>query len=63
VYKLDEFLRTTREPHDSATFAYGRPLKGHGQRPTSTGEMVRQMADEIAKHAPNAQVTSAWQYP
>jgi hypothetical protein len=62
VYKLDDFLRTTRDPHDSATFEYGRPLKGHGQRPTSTGDMLRQMADEITKHAPNAQVTSAWRY-
>ena len=47
VYRLDSLL------HSSASFAYGRPAKGHGFRPTSTGEMLRVMADAIAKNAPH----------
>jgi hypothetical protein len=62
VYKLDEFLHATRDPHDDASFEYGRPLKGHGQRPTPTGDMLRHMADEITVHSPSAQATSAWRY-
>ena len=62
VYKLDEFLRATHDPSAGAEFAYGRPLKGHGQRPTSTGDMLRQMADEITKHAPPGQGTDSWRY-
>jgi hypothetical protein len=62
VYKLDEFLSATRDPHDSVSVQYGRPLKGHGQRPTTTGDMLRWMADEITMHAPPGQVTDAWRY-
>jgi Putative esterase len=46
VYHLDSLL------HDSESFDYGRPMKGHGIRPTSTGEMLRAMAKAIASHAP-----------
>jgi hypothetical protein len=62
VYKLDEFLAATRDPHDSVAVQYGRPLKGHGQRPTSTGDMLRWMADEITRRAPPGQGTDAWRY-
>ena len=47
VYRLDSLLQK------NASFAYGRPAKGHGFRPTSTGEMLRVMADAIARHAPH----------
>jgi hypothetical protein len=62
VYKLEEFLRSAQDPRSDATFSYGRPLKGHGQRPTSTGDMLRQMADAITTHAPTGQATDAWRY-
>jgi hypothetical protein len=62
VYKLDEFLSSTRDPHDSVSVQYGRPLKGHGQRPTTTGDMLRWMADEITMHAPSRQASDAWRY-
>jgi hypothetical protein len=62
VYKLEEFLRGARDPRSDATFDYGRPLKGHGQRPTSTGDMLRQMADAITTHAPTGQATDSWRY-
>src|SRR5262249_28057999 len=45
VYRADTLLRA------SATFDYGRPAKGHGFRPTTTGEMLRAMAQQIAKNA------------
>ena len=56
VYRLDSLL------HDNATFAYGRPAKGHGFRPTSTGEMLRVMADAITKNAPPEAPTTTWRY-
>lgn len=62
VYKIDEFLSSTKEPYYAGSFAYGRPLKGHGIRPTSTGTMLRQMAEHISSNAPAGQGNSAWNY-
>lgn len=62
VYQMQDFLATSRDPHSAATFEYGRPLKGHGIRPTSTGDMLRAMAAEIAAHAPPGARTAAWHY-
>ncbi|HZS59946.1 MAG TPA: alpha/beta hydrolase-fold protein [Gemmatimonadaceae bacterium] len=45
VYRADTLL------HSSASFDYGRPAKGHGFRPTSTGDMLRAMARQIANNA------------
>jgi putative esterase len=56
VYHLDSLL------HDSESFDYGRPMKGHGFRPTSTGEMLRTMADAITKNAPHEVSTATWRY-
>lgn len=62
VYQLENFLETTRNPYYGGSFAYGRPLKGHGFRPTSTGDMLRVMAEEISKNAPSGARTDAWKY-
>lgn len=62
VYQLEQYLETTRNPHYSGSFAYGRPLKGHGFRPTSTGDMLRAMAEEITRNAPAGTSTDAWKY-
>jgi len=62
VYKVQEFLETTKNPHYAGSFEYGRPLKGHGFRPTSTGDMLRVMAEHISKNAPAGASTSSWNY-
>jgi hypothetical protein len=62
VYQVEDFLATTRNPHYAGSFAYGRPLKGHGFRPTSTGDMLRVMAEEISKNAPQGTRVDAWKY-
>jgi hypothetical protein len=60
VYKLDDFLSNVTDPSYGGSFAYGRPLKPHGIRPTSTGDMLRTMAAEITKNAPSGANTDAW---
>jgi S-formylglutathione hydrolase FrmB len=62
VYKVQDFLETTQHPHYTGSFEYGRPLKGHGFRPTSTGDMLRVMAEHISKNAPAGVSTTAWNY-
>lgn len=61
VYLADDFLSKTKDPYHAGSFSYGRPLKGHGVRPTTTGEMLRQMADEIRRHVPD-QSSATWNY-
>ncbi len=62
VYLMEDFLKQTKDPYYAGSFEYGRPMKGHGIRPTTTGEMLRQMADFITKNAPAGEATSSWRY-
>jgi hypothetical protein len=62
VYQVEDFLKTTKNPHYTGSFEYGRPLKGHGIRPTTTGDMLRTMGSEIAKNAPAGTKTDEWHY-
>jgi hypothetical protein len=62
VYEIQKFLETTKNPYYAGSFEYGRPMKGHGFRPTTTGEMLRTMAKEIVKNAPAGTDASAWHY-
>ena len=62
VYRLEDYLKTTQNPYYGGSFDYGRPMKGHGIRPTSTGDMLRAMASEIAKNAPAGTDTHSWHY-
>ncbi len=61
VYRLQEMLEALRDPLYGGSFTYGRPTKGHGIRPTTTGAMLRVMAAEIARNAP-AGAENAWHY-
>ncbi len=61
VYQVEDFLKNTKAPYYGGSFEYGRPLKGHGIRPTTTGDMLRQMAEHIAKNAPAGEQT-AWNH-
>jgi hypothetical protein len=62
VYRLQDVLEALRNPAYGGSFTYGRPMKGHGIRPTSTGDMLRTMAAEIARNAPANADARAWQY-
>ena len=62
VYQVEDYLETTQHPHYTGSFEYGHPLKGHGFRPTTTGDMLRAMAEQISKNAPAGASTTAWNY-
>ncbi len=52
VYLLEDFLKETKDPHYEGHFEYGRPKKGHGWHPMSNAELVRMMAEHVAKSRP-----------
>jgi hypothetical protein len=62
VYLMEDFLKASQHPYFAGTFDYGRPLRGHGKRPNSTGTMLTQMADEITRNAAAGELTSSWRY-
>jgi hypothetical protein len=62
VYLTEDFLKNTKDPYYAGSFDYGRPLKGHGKRPATAGDMIRQMADAITKNASAGEPTSSWKY-
>jgi hypothetical protein len=62
VYLLDDYLTGTTNPAYGGTFQYGRPMKGHGWQPMSNAALVREMAGEIARHAPAGESSAAWRY-
>jgi hypothetical protein len=49
VYRLQDFLKETKDPHYEGHFEYGRPEKGHGWHPMSNAELVRMMAEHMEK--------------
>jgi len=52
VYLLEEFLESTTDPYYAGEFGYGRPMKGHGWQPWTNADLIRLMADHIARRAP-----------
>jgi len=62
VYKFQDFLEQTKNPHIEGTFKYGRPMKGHGWQPIKTGELLKMMARHITEHAPKDADTQRWKY-
>jgi hypothetical protein len=62
VYLLEDTLKSLQNPPCDCEFGYGRPMKGHGWQPTSSANMIRAMADFMAKHAPAGENASAWHY-
>ncbi|HMK29455.1 MAG TPA: alpha/beta hydrolase-fold protein [Terriglobales bacterium] len=61
VYRMEDFLKNVSPPAD-ATFAYGRPMKGHGWQPMTNADLVRTMADYVTRHSPAGEKAIAWQY-
>ncbi|MGC1783002.1 MAG: alpha/beta hydrolase-fold protein [Acidobacteriaceae bacterium] len=62
MYRLQAFLESTNNPYYGGSFQFGHPMKGHGIRPTPTGDMLRAMASEIQKNAPTDSNPQAWHY-
>ncbi len=62
VYMLEETLTSEKNPPCECDFKYGRPMKGHGWQPTSSANLVRAMAEHVAKNAPAGEKTAAWHY-
>jgi len=62
VYLLQDFLEGVRNPPYGGSAAYGRPLKGHGWQPTTSADLIRDMADQIARNAPSSDPAAAWEY-
>jgi hypothetical protein len=62
VYKMEEFLKTTANPHYQGSFAYGRPMKGHGWHPMTWADLLRQISAEVSKNAPAGADISDWNY-
>jgi hypothetical protein len=62
VYDLQEFLKTTQDPHYEGSFEFGRPEKGHGWQSMTHENLIRTIAGHITKNAPGGEDTSAWKY-
>jgi hypothetical protein len=60
VYLLEDFLEGARDPAYGGSFRYGRPMKGHGWQPMTNADLVREMADHVARHAPSGEASEAW---
>jgi hypothetical protein len=48
-YLFEDIMKTK---DTSATFEYGRPMKGHGWHPMSNAESIRIMAEQVRKNKP-----------
>jgi len=60
--ELEEWMKTTQNPHYEGFFLYGDG-KGHcWSGPESTPERLRQMAAHIARHKPDGMTTPWWTY-
>lgn len=56
LYMFEDFLKNTDA---EATFTYGRPMKGHGWRATSNAELVKAMAAQVQRNAPQKAASAA----
>jgi hypothetical protein len=61
VYKLEEEMMKLTNPPCDCEFRYGRPMKGHGWQPTTTGNLLKSMADYVEKNA-GKDNTRQWHY-
>lgn len=61
VHLLDEFMQSTKNPHEPGQFFYGPPGSRHGWQPTTNAELVQAMARSIAAHERDRD-HPAWRY-
>ena len=62
VYRWEEFLKTTTNPHSDAEFTFGRPTKGHGWHAFPWAEFVRRMGAHVKKNSPAGEDVARWNY-
>lgn len=62
VYRFQDFLKTTANPHYEGDFVYGRPMKGHAWHSDTWANFVRKVAAAIKAAAPAGENTAAWSY-
>jgi hypothetical protein len=60
MYRFQEFLENTTDPHYSPDFVYGRPMKGHSWHDYTWAEMVRRMAAHVRSNAPAGENVRGW---
>ena len=52
TYLFEDFAKNTKNPYYAGYFEYGRPMKDHAWQPVTNMELVRIIADYIARNAP-----------
>lgn len=62
VYKFEDFLKTTQNPHYEGDFVYGRPMKGHSWHYATWADFMRKVGASIKANAPAGENTAAWNY-
>jgi hypothetical protein len=62
VYKFEDFLKSTQNPHYEGDFTYGRPMKGHAWHQDTWAHFIRKVATSIKSAAPAGENTSLWNY-
>ncbi|HEY5063143.1 MAG TPA: hypothetical protein VII52_16505 [Gemmatimonadaceae bacterium] len=62
VYRFQDFLKTTANPHYEEDFVYGRPMKGHAWHSDTWANFIRNVAAAIKAAAPAGENTAAWSY-
>jgi hypothetical protein len=62
VYRMEDFLKNTKQPYYNGSFQYGRPMQGHGWQPTTNFDLIRSMAAQISKNAPAGEDSKNWSY-
>jgi hypothetical protein len=60
VYKFEDFLKTTQNPHYEGDFIYGRPMKGHSWHYATWADLIRKVGATIKAQA--GENTAAWNY-
>jgi Putative esterase len=61
VYQVEDFLKSAR-PAFEGSFAYGRPMKGHGWHPMTWAQLLEQMAAQVRRNAPPGTNDAQWNY-
>lgn len=62
VYRFEDFLKSTQQPHDEGHFEYGRPIKGHGWHPFAFSQLLKIMGAQVKQNTPADSDSSAWNY-
>jgi hypothetical protein len=62
VYKFEDFLKSTTNPHYEGDFVYGRPMKGHAWHYATWADFMRKVGATIKSQAPAGENTAGWNY-